>query len=129
MIPTLAAADWPEIVQGGGTAAVIALLLYSLKLLKDGTIRLDREAKTAEARAEAAEAREKVAETRAEAAEKKAEQESLARSRIEDEVRTTLRPELLKVSAEATRMVEAGAHNAEMMNQLLSALLPKMEKP
>lgn len=125
---TFAAADWTSIVQGGGTTAVIALLIYGLKLLRDGTLRLDREIQAAEMRAQVAEARATAAEARAVASEAKAELEAQARAKIEEEVRSTLRPELLKVSTEATRMVEAGAHNAEMMSQLLATLLPKMGK-
>lgn len=129
LTPIFAAADWTSIVQGGGTTAVIALLIYGLKLLRDGTLRLDREIQSEREARAAAETRAATAEARAVASEAKAEQEAKARAKIEEEVRTTLRPELLKVSTEATRMVEAGAHNAEMMSQLLTTLLPKMEKP
>ncbi len=133
LTPVLAdAADLPTIIQGGGTMAVIALLIYGIKLLKDGTLRLEREvlaetklrqdsearAKEGEARATAAEKRAFEAEDRAEAAEKRA-------GVISDEVRTALTPEVLRLSGEAARMVEAGAHNAEMMSQLITALLPK----
>lgn len=135
LTPVLAdAVDWPTIIQGGGTMAVIGLLIYGINLLMNGKVRLEREvvaetklredaearAKEGEARATAAEKRAFEAEDRAEAAEKRA-------GVISEEVRTALTPEVLRLSGEAARMVEAGAHNAEMMSQLITAMLPKVK--
>lgn len=127
--------DLPTIIQGGGTAAVVALLIYSIKLLKDGSIRLEREVlaettlrEAAEKRVAAGEARATAAEARAAAAEERAEVAEKRAGVISEEVRTALTPEVLRLSGEAARMVEAGAHNAEMMSQLITALLPKAAK-
>jgi hypothetical protein len=132
LTPVLAETDWVGIAQGGGTAGMILGLIYVINLVMKGTVRLEREILSetklreaaekrtfeAEARADAAEKRTFEAEARADAAEQRA-------GMISDEVRSSLTPEVLRLSGEAAKMVSAGAHNAEMMSQLIAALIPK----
>ena len=118
LTPVLAETDWVGIAQGGGTAGMILGLIYVINLVMKGTVRLEREILSETKLREAAEKRTFEAEARADAAEQRA-------GMISDEVRSSLTPEVLRLSGEAAKMVSAGAHNAEMMSQLIAALIPK----
>lgn len=104
--------DWPDLIRTGGTGAVILLLIYALKLLVSGVIRLDREVKVAETRAVAAE-------TRAVVAEEKLD-------RLRESFMSDLSPALLRNSVTGEKLVESVTRITEQNERLIGAFLRRL---
>lgn len=110
----LAEADWPELIRAGGTGAVILLLMYGIKLLVSGVLRLDREV-TVEKEGRLA------AEGRAQTAEDKL-------SRLQDAMMHDFSPALLQNSADGKQLVEAGTRLVEIAEKLVDAFLRRISE-
>lgn len=106
------ASDWPKLIESGGTAAVIALLIYGIKLLVSGVIRLDREVKAECSAKEEAQERAKEAEEKLD--------------RLRESFMLDLSPALLRNSITGEKLVESVTRITEQSEKLIDAFLRRL---
>lgn len=106
--------DWPAIIQGGGTASVIALLIYGIRLTMTGRLRLEREVAAAEARAVAAETR--------------AEKEEEARHLLQDALTKEIMPAVIESRIQGKRLVEIYEEMGQQQKNLINAFIARMSE-
>lgn len=108
----LAETDWAGLVKAGGTASVIAILIYGIKLLMSGRIRLDREVSERDIRIAGLEERLEVAEGKL---------DQLYQSMMGD-----FSPALLKSSVSADRLESSIKEVVDQQKKLIDAFLRRM---